>query len=737
MTQDLSLRTDEGLRAACQAIEAAEVAPDWTRAIADTIERVRASDSNTRRTRAFQNWLWADNRIANVGQGGIPVDAAVDDEAFRVWLADRSLDSCPSTLPERVAFLSGFYTELTQRLEPFVRKTPRLKIFRVLAALYPEAMTTVASSAALEALARDMDAPKALDGAGRHAWVRARLDEVLGPAPGDPLSQARRLKLAWHLHRRRTRDDGIAEAADRLDPLPALRRRRGLTAVSGLFPSLMATLEFIGEGKTREELLDFLQESSPQSKRSSLGVTINSLQSEFNVIRSDGGQYVPTDRGEAVLESQDPNDLVDWILTKVVGVDAMLVTLRDQGMLPWGQLSAAARQVNPGWTTDFQPSSIRAWLKSLGLVAYDGGSVALTDAGRAWAERIHWQPEALPGPEPGPSPLPPIEPRPTEPVPAIALPPLEHVLGQVDETGAFSRALVAQLHAGLWTHPRRHFAILTGLSGSGKTLLARSYAMGITSGPAGGELMTLPVQPGWHDPGALLGYVNPLRSETYVRTQFLEFMIRAGAAPAAPHVLVLDEMNLSHPEQYMAPLLSAMETGDVVGLHTEDEYLDGVPARLPYPSNLVIIGTVNMDETTHGLSDKVLDRAFVLEFWDVDLATYPHWEPHDTEIRALLTDLMTALAPSRLHFGFRIVDEVRGFMRQATAGGHLTLTEALDAVVYAKVLPKIRGEDAPRLRTALMACATALRSHGLPRSEAKVIDLQAELVATGNTRFWR
>ena len=46
---------------------------------------------------------------------------------------------------------------------------------------------------------------------------------------------------------------------------------------------------------------------------------------------------------------------------------------------------------------------------------------------------------------------------------------------------------------------------------------------------------------------------------------------------------------------------------------------DGVPADVRYPSNLVIIGTVNMDETTHGISDKVLDRAFTIEFWDVDL----------------------------------------------------------------------------------------------------------------------
>ena len=79
------------------------------------------------------------------------------------------------------------------------------------------------------------------------------------------------------------------------------------------------------------------------------------------------------------------------------------------------------------------------------------------------------------------------------------------------------------------------------------------------------------------------------------------------------------------PRADMAPLLSAMETGAPMELHTEGEFFDGVPGAIIYPRNLVLIGTVNMDETTHGLSDKILDRAFVLEFWEVDLAAYPRW----------------------------------------------------------------------------------------------------------------
>ena len=88
-------------------------------------------------------------------------------------------------------------------------------------------------------------------------------------------------------------------------------------------------------------------------------------------------------------------------------------------------------------------------------------------------------------------------------------------------------------------------------------------------------------------------------------------------------------MNLSHPEQYLAPILSAMELEHgSIELHSghADEY--GIPTSIHYPDNLVLIGTVNMDETTMGISDKVLDRAFTLEFWDVDVGRWPGWEKH-------------------------------------------------------------------------------------------------------------
>jgi len=251
------------------------------------------------------------------------------------------------------------------------------------------------------------------------------------------------------------------------------------------------------------------------------------------------------------------------------------------------------------------------------------------------------------------------------------------------------------------------------------------------------------VQPGWHDPSSLLGYVNPIDTDVYMRTGFLEFLLRAIADPDRPYVVLLDEMNLSHPEQYLAPLLSAMESGDAVELHAVGDEVGDVPGYIDYPSNLVIIGTVNMDETTHGLSDKVLDRSAVIEFWDINVDDYPGWTSSVlgaealAQVKAVLSALMTPLRAVRLHFGWRTIADVLGYVESGVEGGALTAAEALDHSVYAKILPKLRGEDTKRLRDAFDAVAGVLESHSLSRSAKKARELCADLREQGSARFWR
>ena len=748
------LRTDAGLREACQRAMTVKISADWQQNLKTALARVREASEADRATVDFQRWLWDDNPVAAIGQGQISVEAALNDEGFRQWLAHESVRALPAAFPEREAALANLYEEVQSRLRPVCPRMPHLKIFRVLALLFPLDFTAVADRSALTKLRLLMIGRGERSPIADHLGVRRRLDEVLGPVDESDLDQiAERLKLPWLLYALVTSVEQdptttvVGPGTAQLVPLPAARRRRGLTAIRGLFQQVLATLEVVGDGMTREELIQYLRANNPKVKDVSLGMTINVLKSELGTIRYDGKQYVLSERGQALLESGDPDELRDWLLTRVLGVDNVIMILRDRKQMEAAELVRELQQVNPGWTASFGPTSLLHWLRSLDVVESSGdGRLALTDRGRSWAEYIHWVPEKLSSEGNG---LPEVEvdgakpPRPTE----MSIPPWESIWGRVKtENFVFPVEQVASLHVGLWAHPRRHFAILTGLSGSGKTLLATTYARAVIGSESDvvKQLQIIPVQPGWYDPTPLLGYVNPLETDTYEATPFLRLLMRAAEHPEQPHVAVLDEMNLSHPEQYLAPVLSAMETGADISLHSRAEAVDEVPSRVPYPSNLVIIGTVNMDETTLGLSDKVLDRAFVEEFWDINLNEWPHWGKRglpandEEKVQAVLGELMRALQPVRLHFGWRVVDEVFYFLlchnRFSTGVPFLT---ALDRVVYAKIVPKLRGEDTPRLRKALQECEKSLKEHGLEASRAKVSELIDDLTTTGTARFWR
>ena len=328
----------------------------------------------------------------------------------------------------------------------------------------------------------------------------------------------------------------------------------------------------------------------------------------------------------------------------------------------------------------------------------------------------------------------------------MELPSITEITDRIDATDYyFPSDLCRNLHLGLWADKRRHFAILTGISGSGKTALAREYGKAVIgSNDAKQHLCVTAVQPGWTDPSYLLGYANPLKDGVYEKTSFLKLILHAADNPNDCHVAVLDEMNLSHPEQYLAPLLSAMETGEYAELHGRGDDFDDVPAGIPYPGNIVLIGTVNMDETTMGLSDKVLDRAWTLEFWDIDVDAWPGWEDsglpsNDAKtVQNALIALMDALKPARLHFGYRTIKEIVYFVEQrARLTPDWPLAEALDRAVYAKLLPKLRGDDSERVRRAFKNCHDKLKLCNLGKSSAKVAELIEDLETMGSARFWR
>ena len=196
------------------------------------------------------------------------------------------------------------------------------------------------------------------------------------------------------------------------------------------------------------------------------------------------------------------------------------------------------------------------------------------------------------------------------------------------------------------------------------------------AGTTPGNYCMIEVKPNWHDSTELLGYYSRLGKAGYQFTKFVKFLVKAKMFPKVPFFVCLDEMNLAPVEQYFAEVLSILETrkhpkhpetgevdmtrvktepiidaqyfrelsemplakhaetGDpynrpltdrdiylkLFGLDTEDAIDEEVRSRtelttegLTLPENVVIIGTVNMDDTTHQFSRKVIDRAMTIE----------------------------------------------------------------------------------------------------------------------------
>ncbi len=515
-----------------------------------------------------------------------------------------------------------------------------------------------------------------------------------------------------------------------LEPLPATRRQRSIPL---RFDEVLHLVERVGDRRPFEEVLEELRAENPNWKKNSAHNHFHRVAAPLGVLRRAGSNLEVTELGKELLASGDPDALRDRLLTTVFGPDHVLVELSHEPLAS-GVLVKHLQRVNPGFRTTAGPDALLACLRSLDLIASEGGKNQLTERGRRWRSAIHWPPEPLPGPLPPPAGR--VEP-----------PPVAEVVKKVTTAAAertldFDRKLIENLHYGLWSHERRHFAILAGLSGSGKTQLAWKYARAVTGaeGVTDDRFAAVSVAPGWHDPTQLLGYVNPVNG-IYVGTWFQKSLMSAAENPTEVHACVLDEMNLSHPEQYLAPLLSAMEQeGGMIEFHDGDEEDLGVPGRILYPANLVLIGTVNMDETTMGLSDKVLDRAFTLEFWDINVDAWPGWADcrlkEADRVQRVLTELMAALRPARLHFGWRVIAECVAFLTRHEEGKG-DATEALDTVLYAKLLPKLRGDDSERYRKALDTCRKVLEKENLKQSKAKVQELIEDMQAIGHFKFWR
>jgi hypothetical protein len=273
------------------------------------------------------------------------------------------------------------------------------------------------------------------------------------------------------------------------------------------------------------------------------------------------------------------------------------------------------------------------------------------------------------------------------------------------------------------------FVILTGNSGTGKTRISKQFSEYLEKHSHDGKKnwTLVPVGADWTDNTKILGFYNPLANEgkgKYEKTEVFQIIEQANSNPNIPYFIILDEMNLSHVERYFADFLSHMETENVPFV------LDGYDGQLAYPSNVFVVGTVNIDETTYMFSPKVLDRANVIEFKpnedsvldlflnpakanDIPLAAYGIAEAFlntakrvrtggcniDEEILAeaqrVFRKVYKITEKYGYEFAFRSVKEIRQYIVAAYEllenKTDFDLLAAEDEQLLQKILPKIHG----------------------------------------------
>ena len=596
-------------------------------------------------------------------------------------------------------------------------------------------------------------------------------ETALDPSPENDALQSQFSWFAWdHVLRPKEATDEVtpAPAADgvpdtatpRLAVLPAKAQRKGLNYLSKNLDLLLAVVQAAENGIDRPSLDRRVAEEAPALSRGSRAALL--AQAPYLGLASfEGGTYRLTPAGRRLLEGDPAAEVLAPVMVRsVFGFAQILDDVGFQGVMTRFAIAQACRVYYPRWTTDFAPNQLVAWMRDLGIVNVDGvgaqATVSLTEVGEYWRSGLpaDMKRSTFLLEDERPEEKTASEAQSLETATALTgtlePPSLADIMarfsGNVDLNRlVFSDGQIGLVHAALHAAGHKRFVLLAGLSGTGKTSMAAAYARAYCEAlglPPASHYEQVAVLPDWTDPTGLLGFVNPLTDPpTFQETEALRLVLAACANPDKPYFLCLDEMNLARVEHYFAPFLSAMEGRDGrLAIHAGRDPVDAIPPRVPWPANLFIFGTVNMDETTHSFSDKVLDRAFTFEFWDVNLERWrktaeargaPSWALQ--AVCPVLDALAQALKPARRHFGYRTCDEVLGFVAGWTSGDP---APAVDAAVLAKVLPKVRGDDGGALPKAIAEALEACHSHGLPRTGEKLRQMRDTLARSGAVRFW-
>lgn len=377
------------------------------------------------------------------------------------------------------------------------------------------------------------------------------------------------------------------------------------------------------------------------------------------------------------------------------------------------------------------------------------------------------------------------------------------------------------------------FLLLAGISGTGKSRIVKKMAF--DSCPdnkvlrsdltAPGNYCLIEVKPNWHDSTELIGYESNIGTPHYQITPFIKFLAKAMLYPTVPFFVCLDEMNLAPVEQYFAEFLSVLESRTKIDGHivseplikadifkkynlrteifsTDKEKVDYVQSQgtvepeppygkevkiynflekygLRIPENVIVIGTVNMDETTHQFSRKVIDRAMTIEmnlpdgnpfmdFFDNGSELIYQLEPTSPslylatetkasdivnaladynaektdwlkrEVASFLTNLNEKLDGTPFKVAYRVQNELMLYFYQLWLEDKerewaSILNTACDQILMMKVLPRIEGDE-ELLETPIDKLIEFCAS--FPNVSKKLAEMKSRLGQSRFTSFW-
>lgn len=510
---------------------------------------------------------------------------------------------------------------------------------------------------------------------------------------------------------------------------------KGLTSLSGYTDALIHVTE-VAEGTPTETFKEQVQLLFPTLKDSSSISNYINMVRQLGLIEQKGIFWSRTDVGNHYLDTRSPEVLRPILLRRYASIYKILWELRKDGKMKREYLQHILGEYL-GWTSTFGTAAQVRWCDSLGLVQIEDGMIWLTQRGVDWAHDLTDEPPRFAvsiSREKKSS---------AQPAPATYTFDFSLIQDRIKAMKLiYNNDLLPGFHAALHALSYKHFAILSGISGTGKTKLVQAYAnavYGLELNEDNPHLLIVAVQPQWNDATSLVGYFSPITMQ-YYRTAFLDFLIKAVHDETAgiPYFVCMDEMNLAMVEHYFSDFLSAWESGAPLELYAGDNLVSDTPRQLKIPRNLYVIGTVNVDESTHSFSKKVLDRAFVFELADVDYDGYVNSRTENLQVKKLVSIVKYVgqkMKPFHLHVGYRVLDEMASYIEKYP----LVIDDegVIDNLMLQKVLPRISGDE--RILTALIETrqflVEELGYHSA--SVTRLNEMIGELESTGMCQFWR